>query len=80
MIKKYNNKKKNITGKFISQERKKQGMTKVQLCKMLELQGVYINRDELLKMEKDELMIKDFELAAIAKILKLDLNQIIKFL
>lgn len=79
MIKKFNNKK-NIAGTFIKNERKNKGVTKVQLCKLLELQGVYINRDELLKIEKNDLMIKDFELVAIAKVLNLDMNKLIKYL
>lgn len=55
-------------------------MTKAELCKKLELQGVYINRDELLLMEKNQLMIKDFEMVAISKILDIDLNKLKSFL
>lgn len=74
MIKKYNGKKKNITGTLIKQAMKKKNIGKMELSKRLELMGVYINRDELLKIEKNELMVKDFELAAISKILDIDLN------
>jgi len=38
------------------------------------------NRDELLLMEKNKLMIKDFELVAICKILKVDLNILKKYI
>lgn len=51
MIKKYKENK-NIAGPLIKESRKKVHMTKAELCKKLELQGVYINRDELLLMEK----------------------------
>jgi len=79
MIKKYKEKK-NIAGPLIKESRKKVHMTKAELCKKLELQGVYINRDELLLMEKNQLMIKDFEMVAISKILDIDLNKLKSFL
>lgn len=79
MIKKYNNKK-NISGAFIKNAREKKQMTKTELCKKLELEGVYINRDELLLMEKNQLMIKDFEVVAISKILDIDLNNLKDYL
>lgn len=79
MIKKYNNKK-NISGSFLKNAREKKKITKAELCKKLELEGVYINRDELLLMEKNQLMIKDFELVAISKILDIDLNNLKDYL
>ena len=79
MIKKYNNQK-NISGTFIKNARESKKMTKAELCKRLELTGVYINRDELLLMEKNQLMIKDFELVAISKILDIDLNNLKDYL
>ena len=78
-IKKYHNKK-NIAGILIKIALKQSGMTKAELCRKLELEGVSINRDELLLMEKNELMIKDFELVAICKILKVDLNILKKYI
>ena len=59
---------------------KQSGMTKAELCRKLELEGVAINRDELLLMEKNKLMIKDFELVAICKILKADLNVLKRYI
>ena len=75
MIKKYNNNK-NIAGNLIKKARENKKMTKTELCKKLELEGVYISRDELLLMEKNQLMIKDFEIAAISKVLDIDLNNL----
>lgn len=72
-IKTYNNKK-NIAGTVIKEKIKENKITKKELCEQLELMGIYINPDELLKMEKDILMIKDFELVALAKLLDIDLN------
>lgn len=79
MIKKYNNRK-NISGSFLKSAREQKKVTKAELCKKLELEGVYINRDELLLMEKNQLMIKDFELVAISKILDIDLNNLKDYL
>lgn len=73
MIKKYNEKK-NIVGTVIRTAREEKGISKSALSRQLELLGVYINRDELYLMEHNNLMIKDFELIAISKILDIDLN------
>lgn len=79
MIKKYNNKK-NIAGSLIKEAREKKEMTKTELSKKLELKGVCINRDELLLIEKNQLLVKDFELAAISEILDIDLNNLKNYL
>lgn len=79
MIKQYNNKK-NIAGTLIKEAREKKEMTKTELSKKLELYSVYINRDELLLIEKNQLLVKDFELAAISVILDIDLNNLKNYL
>ena len=79
MIKKYNNKK-NIAGSLIKEAREKKEMTKTDLSKKLELKGVCINRDELLLIERNQLLLKDFELAAISEILDIDLNNLKNYL
>ena len=75
MIKQYNNKR-NIAGALIKEAREKKKMTKSELSRQLELKGVNINRDELLLIEKNKLLLKDFELAAISEILDIDLNNL----
>lgn len=79
MLKKYNNKK-NIAGSLIREAREKKEMTKTDLSKKLELKGVCINIDELLLIEKNQLLVKDFELAAISEILDIDLNNLKNYL
>lgn len=79
MLKKYNDKK-NIAGILIKKAREEKEMTKAELSKKLELMGVNINSDELLLMEKNKLLIKDFEIAAIAEILDIDLNNLKQYL
>ena len=73
MLKRYNNKK-NISGTLIKQARENRGMSKVKLSQLLDTYGVYINTDELLRIEKNQVLVKDFKLAAIAQILDIDLN------
>lgn len=75
--KKFNNLK-NATGTIIKRAREEKKMSKKDLSKELELCGVYINRDELLLIEKNQLLVKDFELIAISKILDIDLNNLKK--
>ena len=79
MIKTYNGKR-NISYNFLKSARESKSMTKVELCKRLELEGVYINRDELCKIESNKQSLKDFELIAISKILNIDLNNLKDYL
>lgn len=74
-IKTYNGQK-NITGTVIKKARERKKMSKKDLSKALELYGVYIHRNELLLIEKNNLMVKDFELIAISKVLNIDLNSL----
>lgn len=75
MLKRYNNNK-NISGTLIRNTREEKGMSKVRLSQLLDTYGIYINTDELLRIEKNQLLVKDFELVAIAQILDIDLNQL----
>lgn len=79
MLKRYNDKK-NISGTLIRRSREEKGMSKVRLSQLLDTYGIYINTDELLRIEKNQLLVKDFELIAIARILDIDLNQLKKYL
>lgn len=54
--KKFNNLK-NATGTIIKRAREEKKMSKKDLSKELELCGVYINRDELLLIEKNQLIV-----------------------
>lgn len=75
MIKRYNNNL-NVSGDIIKEARENKKMTKVDLCKKLELHAVYIDRNQLYMLEHNQLLIKDFELLAIAKVLDIDLNKL----
>ena len=75
MLKRFNNKK-NISGTLLKKSRENKGMTKKRLSEILDTYGIYINPDELLRIEKNKVIVKDFELVAIAQILDIDLNQL----
>lgn len=75
MLKRFNNKK-NISGTLIKEAREEKKMSKVRLSQLLDTYGVYINTDELLRIEKNKVLVKDFELVAIAQILNIDLNKL----
>lgn len=75
MIKKYNNNL-NVCGDIIKEARENKNMTKVDLCKRLELHAIYIDRNQLYMLEHNQLLIKDFELLALAKVLDIDLNKL----
>ena len=68
--------KKNITGTIIKQARESKRITKTELSHRLELYGIYLHRNELYRIENNLVLIKDFELLALARILDIDLNQI----
>lgn len=74
-IKKYNNKK-NIVAEIVANARKNKNMKKVELSQQLELYGVYLHRNEIYRIENNLMLVKDFELIAIAKVLDIDLNKL----
>mgnify|MGYP005789211235 FL=1 len=75
MLKRFNNKK-NLTGNSIKEARERKGLSRIQLSIKLELLGIYLDRIQIYRIEGNKLMIKDFELIGIAKILDLDLNRL----
>lgn len=72
-IKKYYGEK-NIAGQIIKSEREKQNIPGTELCAKLALRGISMEKEELLRVENNQLLIKDFELVAIFDILNIDLN------
>lgn len=74
-MKKYENKS-NVIGNLIREYRINKGFTKTQLCKKLQLHAVYIDVTELKRMEDSEMIIKDFELIALCKVLDIDYDSL----
>ncbi|MBQ3413852.1 MAG: helix-turn-helix domain-containing protein [Clostridia bacterium] len=76
-MKKYNNKA-NVLGMLLKEHREKLGLSKEEVCRQVQLHGVYIHRVELYRMELGQSIIKDFELIALCEVLKIDYNTEVK--
>lgn len=78
-MKKFNNQS-NITGELIKKVRISKGFTKEDVCKKLQLLGINVDRVELYRMETNKMIIKDFELVALCKILDINYNDLLNIL
>lgn len=78
-MKKYENKS-NVIGKLLLEYRNKKKLSKEAVCRQLQLHGVYINRIELYRMEKEQMIIKDFELIALCEVLDINYNELRKMI
>lgn len=72
-MRRYNDKP-NIVGECIFEARKKKKYTKADLHRKLELIGVELGRNEIYRIENNMMIVKDFELVALASVLDIDLN------
>ena len=70
-MRKYNNKS-NISGKIIEKYREDQGISRDELASKLQLLGINIDRTGILRIENNKVILKDFELLAICRILKIN--------
>lgn len=70
-MKKYENKS-NVIGDLIRQYREKNKLSKTKLCELLQLHAIYIDITELKRMEEGTMIIKDFELIGLCKVLEID--------
>ena len=74
-MKKYENKS-NVIGKLLMEHRLSKRLSKEEVCRRLQLHGVDIDRIELYRMETEQMIIKDFELIALCKVLGIDANEL----
>ena len=74
-MKKYENKS-NVIGNIIKEYRLKRNLSKSELSKQLQLHAVYIDRVQLYRMETNQMIIKDFELIALFKVLKIPFSEL----
>lgn len=72
---KYKNKS-NISGKVIHDSRVSHGLSLEKLSNKLELLGVTLYPNDIYLIEKEQRIVKDFELIAICKILEIDTKKI----
>lgn len=66
----------NVTGNLIKKARLILKLSKGEVCRKLQLHAVYIDRTELKRMEEGEMIIKDFELIALCKVLNIDYSML----
>ena len=78
-MRKFNNKS-NISGQIIEKYRIDKKMSRVDLAEQLQLMGLNIDRSHILRLEKGKVIIKDFELLAICKILNINYTELISLL
>ena len=74
-MKKYENKS-NVISNLIKEYRNKKGLSKIDVCRLLQLHAVYLDPTELNRMETNRMIIKDFELIALCKVLDIDYNDL----
>ena len=70
--------KSNAYGKIIEKYRKSKNMSRADVSRELDLIDVPINPDELYRIERQNMILKDYELIAICMILDIDYNDLIK--
>lgn len=75
-MKKYENKN-NVIGNLIKEYRENAKLSKTEVSRQLQLHAVYIDRTELKRMEEGRMIIKDFELIALFKVLKIPLEKLL---
>ena len=66
----------NVIGNLIKEYRVKNKMSKTEVGRQLQLHAVYVDRTELNRMETGQMIIKDFELIAIFKVLKIPFDKL----
>ena len=74
-MKRYENKI-NVIATLIKNYREKNKLSKSELSRSLELHAVYIDRSELYRMEEGRMIIKDFELIALFKVLEIPFSKL----
>lgn len=68
----------NICGQHIRSIREKRGLTQEQLAAKLQIEGLGVNQNSVSRIETGKRIIADFELKAIAKVLDVDLYELLR--
>ncbi len=77
-MKKFNNKP-NIIGNLLKTAREKKHYTKVDLCRELELIGIEMSRNEIYRIEHNQMIVKDFEFVAFCLVLDIQIDDLKAF-
>ena len=68
--------KSNAYGKIIETYRIKKGLSRADLSREMDLMGIPISQDELYRLEKQKMILKDYELIAICTILEVNYDEL----
>lgn len=68
--------KNNVIGNLITEYRKRKNLSKTELSKMLQLHAVYLDITEIKRIESGKMIVKDFELIGLYKVLDIDYNEL----
>ena len=68
----------NVISKLLKEYRMKQNMSYETLSAKLELMGISIHKQSLYDIENNKRTVKDYELLALAYILKIDVNDLLE--
>ena len=74
-MKKYNNKS-NVIGELVYKNRKKKSLSKIELSRLLQLHAVYLDSTELKRIETGKMIVKDFELIGLCKVLDINCDEL----
>ena len=74
-LKKYNDKS-NVIGELVYKNRKKKSLSKIELSRLLQLHAVYIDSTELKRIETGQMIVKDFELIGLCKVLDINYDEL----
>lgn len=68
----------NVIGKLLNKYRTEKGLSYEKLSAKLELMGISIHKQSLYDIENNKRTVKDFELFGIARVLEIDVNDLLK--
>lgn len=66
----------NLCGKLVAEKRLKLKLSQNQLAKMLQLNGLDVDKNAIQRIEAGKRFVTDIELVALMKILNFDINNI----
>lgn len=75
-MKKYDNLKSNVVGIVIKKYREKRNLSKIDLCRLLQLHAIYLDSTELKRIEDGNMIVKDFELIGLCKVLNIPYSEL----
>ena len=76
-MKKYNNSS-NVVGELIYKYRKNKKLSKAEVSRKLQLHAVYLDSTELKRIETGKMIVKDFELIGLCKVLDINYDDLKK--